>query len=90
LFFLVLTVVPWVLVTRVLPNDLWLKVDGALMSYQSFFENGSIPQKTEIPNVLTHSLGSPAKDEAFLEPHTHRGRSQEDKSLLKFCNRKPN
>lgn len=35
------TFVPWVRVTRVLPTLLVLNSDGALISYQSFFENGS-------------------------------------------------
>jgi hypothetical protein len=35
------TLVPWVRVTRVLPTFFTEKTEGALISYQSFFENGS-------------------------------------------------
>ena len=40
-----LTLVPAVRVTRVLPTLRVVKVDGALTSYQSFFEKGSTLQK---------------------------------------------
>ena len=33
--------VPWVLLTRVLPTSLTLKIDGAFTSYQSLRVNGS-------------------------------------------------
>ena len=33
--------VPWVLLTRVLPTSLTLKMDGAFTSYQSLRVNGS-------------------------------------------------
>lgn len=43
------TLVPWVLVTRVLPTFLMLKIEGALMSYQSFLAKGSaLKQKHQI------------------------------------------
>lgn len=38
--------VPWVLETRVFPIFLTLKADGALISYQSFFEKGSTLHQT--------------------------------------------
>jgi hypothetical protein len=58
-------------VTRVLPNDLWLKVDGTLMPYQSFFENGSTLQKQQKFQTcsLTHSEYQP-KMRPFFN-HTH-------------------
>lgn len=43
---LVSTFVPWVRVTKVLPTFLTVNTDGALISYQSFFANGSaLPNK---------------------------------------------
>lgn len=36
-----LTLVPWVLVTKVFPTLREVKLFGALTSYQSFFEKGS-------------------------------------------------
>merc|ERR1719237_706836 len=34
--------VPWVLETKVFPHWRWLNTLGALMSYHSFFRNGSL------------------------------------------------
>ena len=46
-----LTLVPWVRVTRVLPTFLEVNMVGALTSYQSFFEKGSTLQ-ARWPSVL--------------------------------------
>lgn len=52
------TLVPWVLVTRVFPIFLILKTEGALMSYQSFFANGStlFSHKPPIRKKLKQSI----------------------------------
>jgi hypothetical protein len=50
------TLVPAVLVTSVLPNDLCVKMVGALISYQSFLENGSTLHSTKSPSLHQRQL----------------------------------
>ncbi len=70
--------------TRVLPNDLWLKVDGALMSYQSFFENGSTLQKQQKFQTcsLTHSDHQPKMKNFFKHTPRSFARGQEPSQVL--------
>lgn len=64
--------VPWVLVTKVLPRLRMLNMAGALTSYQSFLENGStLQKKTRMEVKYVWKKGIRLQANVALEPYFH-------------------